>query len=128
MKFFNSKKANNKESSRPKEFKLDDNHSVIYNSHRLVPAIIQHAETGEVLKLGYLDHWALKMSLESNKVYLYRRSKQRVEEMGEDAGQEYKINEILLSETKRDLLFKVSPTNSNELHKDYTIKISSGSQ
>ena len=123
MKFFKNKNPEKKGDSRLKEFRFNDKYSVIFNSHGLVPVVIQHSVTGEVLKLGYLDKWALEMSFGAKKVYLFRRSRQRLQEMGEDEDQEYKITEILLSETKRDLLFKVLPTKSNKLHKEYTIKI-----
>lgn len=52
----------------------------------LVPAIIQHAETGEVLMLGYMNREALNTSLSTNEVTFYSRSKQRLWRKGETSG------------------------------------------
>lgn len=101
-----------KDDNKNNEFILDDNLKVILNSKRLVPVIIQHEQTLEVLRLGYLDHWALEMSFKNKKVFLFRRSRQRLEVLGEDEDIEYKITEIKLSRNHRNLLFKVFPSKS----------------
>lgn len=52
----------------------------------LVPAIVQHARTGEVLMLGYMDEAALAKTRESGLVTFYSRSKQRLWTKGETSG------------------------------------------
>ncbi len=44
----------------------------------MMPAIIQHAESGEVLMLGYMNEDALAKTQESGKVTFYSRTKQRL--------------------------------------------------
>lgn len=52
----------------------------------LVPAIVQHWLTGEVLMLGYMDQKALALTQTSSVVTFYSRSKQRLWTKGESSG------------------------------------------
>jgi phosphoribosyl-AMP cyclohydrolase / phosphoribosyl-ATP pyrophosphohydrolase len=55
-------------------------------SDGLVPAIVQHASSGSVLMLGYMNREALAATLERGRVVFYSRSKQRLWEKGESSG------------------------------------------
>ena len=52
----------------------------------LLPAIVQHWLTGEVLMLGYMNAAALAQSVASGHVTFYSRSKQRLWTKGESSG------------------------------------------
>jgi len=52
----------------------------------LVPAIVQHATTGSVLMLGYMDRAALSATLARDRVVFFSRSKRRLWEKGETSG------------------------------------------
>ena len=52
----------------------------------LVPAIIQDADTGQVLMLGYLNEEAWTRTRQEGKVTFYSRSKQRLWTKGESSG------------------------------------------
>ena len=52
----------------------------------LLPAIVQHADTGAVLMLGYMDAQALARTRESGRVTFYSRSKGRHWTKGETSG------------------------------------------
>jgi phosphoribosyl-AMP cyclohydrolase / phosphoribosyl-ATP pyrophosphohydrolase len=52
----------------------------------LLPAIIQHADTGAVLMLGYMNPQALATTLARGRVVFWSRSKQRLWEKGETSG------------------------------------------
>ncbi len=52
----------------------------------LVPAIIQHYATGQVLMLGYMNADAVKQTVESGQVTFYSRSKKRLWTKGETSG------------------------------------------
>jgi phosphoribosyl-ATP pyrophosphohydrolase/phosphoribosyl-AMP cyclohydrolase len=52
----------------------------------LLPAIVQHADTGAVLMLGYMNPEALSATLERGRVVFWSRSKQRLWEKGETSG------------------------------------------
>ena len=52
----------------------------------LVPAIVQHAGSGSVLMLGYMNRAALTATLARDRVVFFSRSKQRLWEKGETSG------------------------------------------
>lgn len=52
----------------------------------LLPAIVQHAQSGEVLMLGYMDEAALAKTRASGLVTFFSRSKQRLWTKGETSG------------------------------------------
>ena len=49
----------------------------------LMPVIVQHAVSGDVLMLGYMNPEALQVTLDSRKVTFFSRSKQRLWTKGE---------------------------------------------
>ena len=60
----------------------------------LVPAIIQDADTGAVLMLGYMNREALAATLAHGRVVFYSRSKRRLWEKGEISGNHLQLVEI----------------------------------
>jgi len=58
----------------------------IKSSHGLIPAIIQDAETKNVLMLGYMNEESLQKTIETQKVTFFSRSKQRLWTKGEESG------------------------------------------
>ncbi|WP_047415137.1 bifunctional phosphoribosyl-AMP cyclohydrolase/phosphoribosyl-ATP diphosphatase HisIE [Cellulophaga sp. Hel_I_12] len=56
------------------------------NSDGLVPAIIQDAQTKNVLMLGYMNQEAFDKTIETNKVTFYSRTKNRLWTKGEESG------------------------------------------
>lgn len=52
----------------------------------LMPVIVQHAQSGEVLMLGYMNQDALTQTIDSGKVTFFSRSKQRLWTKGESSG------------------------------------------
>lgn len=51
-----------------------------------MPVIVQHAVSGEVLMLGYMNPEALDKTIESGKVTFFSRTKQRLWTKGETSG------------------------------------------
>lgn len=80
------------------------------NKDGLVPAIIQDAETKNVLMLGYMNAEAFEITKTTHKVTFYSRSKNRLWTKGEESGNvlhliDYKIdcdNDTLLIFVKPD--------------------------
>ncbi len=61
---------------------------------KLTAAVIQHALTGRVLMLGYMDDEALARTRESGEVWFWSRSKQRLWKKGETSGNVLKLVDI----------------------------------
>ncbi|ADE38681.1 bifunctional phosphoribosyl-AMP cyclohydrolase/phosphoribosyl-ATP diphosphatase HisIE [Candidatus Puniceispirillum marinum] len=75
----------------------------------LLPAIIQHVDTREVLMLGYMNRDALAASYDSGKVTFYSRSKQRLWMKGESSGNILTLIEVKLDCDNDSLLVLASP-------------------
>lgn len=60
--------------------------AVRWNQDGLVPGIVQHARTGEVRMLGFLDAEALRLTVETGLVHFFSRSRQRIWKKGESSG------------------------------------------
>ncbi|MCB1602973.1 MAG: bifunctional phosphoribosyl-AMP cyclohydrolase/phosphoribosyl-ATP diphosphatase HisIE, partial [Xanthomonadales bacterium] len=60
----------------------------------LLPAIVQDANSGQVLMLGYMNLEALQHSLASGRVTFYSRSKQRLWTKGESSGHWLKLVQV----------------------------------
>lgn len=60
----------------------------------LVPAIVQHAGSGSVLMLGYMNRAALAATLERSRVVFFSRSKRRLWEKGETSGNFLQLIEL----------------------------------
>ena len=75
----------------------------------MMPAIIQHAESGEVLMLGYMNEDALAKTQESGKVTFYSRTKQRLWTKGETSGNFLNVVSITPDCDNDTLLVLVNP-------------------
>lgn len=60
----------------------------------LVPAIVQHAGTGAVLMLGFMNEEALRATLERRRVVFFSRSRQRLWEKGETSGHFLELQDV----------------------------------
>jgi phosphoribosyl-AMP cyclohydrolase / phosphoribosyl-ATP pyrophosphohydrolase len=60
----------------------------------LLPAIVQHAGSGAMLMLGYMNREALRASLTRRRVVFFSRSRQRLWEKGETSGQVLQLAQI----------------------------------
>ena len=60
----------------------------------LLPAVVQHAGSGAVLMVGYMNPEALKETLARRHVVFFSRTKQRLWEKGETSGHFLELAEI----------------------------------
>ena len=75
----------------------------------LVPAVVQHWLTGEVLMLGYMDHKALALTQTSCVVTFYSRSKQRLWTKGESSGHVLHLKSVRVDCDGDTLLVQADP-------------------
>lgn len=75
----------------------------------LIPAIIQHAVSGEVLMLGYMNQDALNTTQQSGKVTFWSRTKQRLWTKGESSGHFLLVEQINADCDKDSLLILARP-------------------
>jgi phosphoribosyl-ATP pyrophosphohydrolase/phosphoribosyl-AMP cyclohydrolase len=75
----------------------------------LVPAIVQHADSGAVLMLGYMNREAVEQTLARKRAVFYSRSKQRLWEKGETTGHTLDVVDTALDCDADTLLITARP-------------------
>ncbi len=78
----------------------------------LVPAIVQDAETHNVLMLGFMNAEAFEMTRTSGKVTFFSRSRQKLWTKGETSGNVLDVKEILIDCDEDTLLIKAKPSGA----------------
>ncbi len=94
----------------------------------LVPVIIQHENTLQVLMLGYMNEEAFEKTKTENKATFYSRSKNRIWTKGEESGNFLDVKSIEIDCDSDTILIKAIPhgptchTGSTSCFKDETAK------
>ncbi|CUX97107.1 bifunctional phosphoribosyl-AMP cyclohydrolase/phosphoribosyl-ATP diphosphatase HisIE [Candidatus Hoaglandella endobia] len=78
-------------------------------SNGILPVIVQHAVSGEVLMLGYMNYKALQVTVQSCQVTFFSRSKRRLWTKGESSGYVLRVVSIHPDCDKDTLLILAEP-------------------
>ncbi|NJN66716.1 MAG: bifunctional phosphoribosyl-AMP cyclohydrolase/phosphoribosyl-ATP diphosphatase HisIE [Chloroflexaceae bacterium] len=65
-----------------------------FDEQGLIPAIVQHARSGEVLMLGYMNEEALRQTHESGRVTFWSRSRKEIWQKGATSGNWLRLVEL----------------------------------
>lgn len=57
-----------------------------FNTHGLIPAVVQEAKSGAVLMVAYMNEESLKKTIETGKTWFYSRSRKKLWNKGEESG------------------------------------------
>jgi len=80
-----------------------------WNAQGLVPAIVQHADTGQVLMLAYMNAIALERTLQSGETWFWSRSRQELWHKGGSSGHTQRVLAIHYDCDADALLVQVEP-------------------
>lgn len=80
-----------------------------FDSHGLIPAIIQDAATGEVLMLGYMNAESVRRTIESGEVWFYSRSRQELWHKGATSGNRLIVRKLWKDCDADAVLVKAQP-------------------
>ena len=75
----------------------------------LIPAVIQNAQTGQVLMVGYMNKEALQKTITGRFVTFYSRDRQKLWTKGEESGNFLHLRAITTDCEKDTLLILVRP-------------------
>lgn len=89
-----------------------------YNQDGLIPAIVQDAETKEVLMLAYMNSEAVAKTLATGETWFWSRSRQKFWHKGESSGNVQKVKEVLY-DCDRDTLLVVVEQKGAACHEGY---------
>ncbi|HEB01804.1 MAG TPA: phosphoribosyl-AMP cyclohydrolase [Nitrospirae bacterium] len=95
---------------------MDDLKDIKFDSKGLVPAIVQEADTGEVLMLAYMNAESIRMTLESGYAHYWSRSRQKYWKKGETSGCLQELRELLYDCDGDTLLVRVKQHGRGACH------------
>ncbi|MHB8125658.1 MAG: bifunctional phosphoribosyl-AMP cyclohydrolase/phosphoribosyl-ATP diphosphatase HisIE [Desulfitobacteriaceae bacterium] len=98
-----------------KTWQLDN---IRWNADGLIPAIVQDADSREVLMLAYMNEEALKLTLTEQRAWFYSRSRQSLWRKGETSGHTQKVLDIRFDCDQDTLLLIVEQTGM-ACHENY---------
>src|SRR5215831_4173411 len=74
-----------------------------------IPAIVQDANSREVLTVAFMNREALQLTLQHQETYFWSRSRQRLWHKGETSGNSQKVKKISLDCDADAVLVEVEP-------------------
>ncbi len=83
--------------------------NIKFDEKGLVSAVVQHAKTGEVLMVAYMNEETLDMTIKTKKATFWSRSRQEVWVKGETSGNYLNVTKILVDCDEDCLLIKAIP-------------------
>ena len=83
-----------------------------YDANGLVPAIVQDAETDDVLMLAYMNVDSLRLTIETGETWFWSRSRGELWHKGATSGNVQKVVEIRVDCDADTLLVLVSPAGA----------------
>jgi phosphoribosyl-AMP cyclohydrolase len=80
-----------------------------FDASGLLAAIVQHAETGEVLMFAFMDAEALAATRETGLAHFHSRSRERLWMKGETSGHVLRVQQVLVDCDQDALVIKALP-------------------
>ena len=87
-----------------------------YDADGLIPAVIQDADSGDVLMVAYMNRESLVETVETGKTWFWSRSRQKYWMKGESRGHVQDVHEILYDCDADCLLVKVTQHGPGACH------------
>lgn len=91
----------------------------LFDAQGLIPCVTQHAATGEVLMLGWMNREALGLTLETGWAHYWSRARQKLWRKGEQSGQAQQVTRVLIDDDQDCLLLQVELTGGASCHVGY---------
>ncbi|TAN39236.1 MAG: phosphoribosyl-AMP cyclohydrolase [Nitrospirae bacterium] len=87
-----------------------------YDSHGLIPVIVQDATSNEVLMMAYMNRESLESTVETGYTHFWSRSRSKFWKKGESSGHVQIVRSILFDCDKDTLLIKVDQKGPGACH------------
>ena len=82
----------------------------------VVPVVLQHADTREVLFIGYANELALQETIKTQRAVLWSTSRNELWRKGETSGDTLDLVEIRVNCEQNSLLYRVRPRKGGVCH------------
>ena len=83
--------------------------NLLFQKSELIPVIIQHAGTGEVLMLGFTNREAAELTLRTKTAWFWSRSRQKLWNKGESSGHFLHVKRVVTDCDTDTLLYFCIP-------------------
>jgi phosphoribosyl-AMP cyclohydrolase len=80
-----------------------------FDTRGLIPAVVQDAETREILMLAYMNEESLRLTLERGETYFWSRSRGELWHKGATSGNTQKVMDLQVDCDADALLIQVQP-------------------
>ena len=80
-----------------------------FDANGLIPAVVQHADTNQVLMLAYMNAESFRLTLETKETHFWSRSRQELWHKGATSGNIQKVIEVKVDCDADTLLIRVYP-------------------
>ena len=84
-------------------------HSIQYNEQGLVPVVVQHAQTKEVLTVAYMNQESLEKTIATKETWFYSRSRKELWNKGATSGNKQQVISIRTDCDQDALVVEVIP-------------------
>ena len=84
--------------------------------HQVVPVVLQDADSGAVLFIGYADEEAYRATLERRSAVLYSTSRQQLWHKGATSGDTLEVVEVQVNCEQTSLLYRVRKAGTGVCH------------
>lgn len=90
--------------------------SVAATEQSVIPAVLQHAETGDVLFVGYANQLALQATLDEGMAVLWSTSRNELWRKGATSGDILQLVDVRVNCEQNSVLYRVVPTTGGVCH------------
>lgn len=90
-----------------------------FDAQGLIPVVVQHAATNQVLLLAYVNREALEQTLTTQEAYFWSRSRQHLWHKGETSGHFLQVRSLHINCEENSLLLRVIPVDAGVCHDGY---------
>ena len=90
--------------------------SVAATGQQVVPVVLQHADTGDVLFVGYANEQALEATLDEGRAVLWSTSRNELWRKGATSGDVLEVVDLRVNCEQNSVLYRVRPASTGVCH------------
>ena len=109
-------KPNDLEEGTAQRLDFDKIGSIGRSGHQVLPVVLQEADSGDVLFVGYANETALRMTLELRSAVLYSTSREEIWHKGATSGDTLSLVDVRVNCEQNSLLYRVRREGQGVCH------------
>ena len=90
-----------------------------FDENSLIPVITTDFKTGDILMHGYMNHEALKKTIETKEAHYWSRSRKKIWHKGHVSGFIQKVKEVRIDDDQDSVWLSVNIGNGSSCHVGY---------